>query len=130
MARQLCRWDPTLSMIGLRFSNVMAPQDYAGFGDFQDDPRARKWNLWGYIDARDGAQAVRRALDHDSPGAEVFIIAAADTVMTAPNDALLDDVFPDVPRRDGIGEHTTLLSIDKARRVLGYSPEHSWRDQG
>ena len=26
----------------------------------------RKWNLWGYIDARDGAQAVRRALEHDS----------------------------------------------------------------
>jgi UDP-glucose 4-epimerase len=26
-----------------------------------------------------------------------------------------------------LGEHDTLLSIDKARRVLGYSPKHSWR---
>ena len=23
----------------------------------------------------------------------------------------------------------TLLSIDKARRVLGYDPQHSWRDE-
>ena len=26
-------------------------------------------------------------------------------------------------------EHETLLSIDKARRVLGYEPQHSWRDE-
>jgi UDP-glucose 4-epimerase len=38
-------------------------------------------------------------------------------------------VFPDVPVRGEIGEHDTLLSIDKARRVLGYEPTHSWRDQ-
>ena len=63
MAAQLCRRDPALKMIGLRFSNVMLPQDYAGFADFQDDAAKRKWNLWGYIDARDGAQAVRLALE-------------------------------------------------------------------
>jgi hypothetical protein len=28
-----------------------------------------------------------------------------------------------------LGEHETMLSIDKARRVLGYEPEHSWRDE-
>ena len=31
MAAQLCRWDPALKMIGLRFSNVMYPEDYAAF---------------------------------------------------------------------------------------------------
>ena len=51
-------------MIGLRFSNVMEPADYAAFPSYEADPQARKWNLWGYIDARDGAQAVRRALEH------------------------------------------------------------------
>src|ERR1700742_191611 len=63
MAAQFCRWDPRLKMIGLRFSNVMAPADYAEFPSFDADPLLRKWNLWGYIDARDGAQAVRKALD-------------------------------------------------------------------
>ena len=83
MAAQLCRWDPALKMIGLRFSNVMEPDDYAAFPAFEDDAASRKWNLWGYIDARDGAQAVRLALESELTGLEVFIIANADTVMAA-----------------------------------------------
>jgi nucleoside-diphosphate-sugar epimerase len=126
---QLCRWDPELKMIGLRFSNVMYPEDYAAFPGFDADATARKWNLWGYIDARDGAQAVRRALEHDGVGKDVFIIANADTVMSRPNCELLAEVFPDVEVRGEVGDHDTLLSIDKARRVLGYEPQHSWRDE-
>jgi nucleoside-diphosphate-sugar epimerase len=129
LARQLCRWHPDLSMLGLRFSNVMYPEDYAGFPAFDADPQLRKWNLWGYIDARDGAQAVRRALEHDAVGADVFIVANADTVMSRPNSELLAEVFPDVPLARPVGPHETLLSIDKARRVLGYEPQHSWRDE-
>ena len=62
MAIELCRWHPDLKIAALRFSNVMDVEDYAGFPAFDAD-RARKWNLWGYIDARDGAQAVRQALE-------------------------------------------------------------------
>jgi nucleoside-diphosphate-sugar epimerase len=127
MAVELCRWHPDLKILGLRYSNVMDESDYAEF-PFDADARTRKWNLWAYIDGRDGAQAVEKALAYERPGFDVFVIASPDTVMTRPNDELLDEVFPDVPRRGEIGEHTTLLSIDKARRVLGYDPEHSWRD--
>jgi nucleoside-diphosphate-sugar epimerase len=127
LARQLCRWHPELSMTGLRFSNVMYPEDYSQFPAYDADPRLRRWNLWSYIDARDGAQAVRRALHHDAPGADVFIIANADTVMARPSVDLLAAEFPDVPIRRPLGQHETLLSIDKARRLLGYEPEHSWR---
>jgi UDP-glucose 4-epimerase len=42
---------------------------------------------------------------------------------------LLAEVFPDVEVRGEIGTNDTLLSIDKARRVLGYEPLHSWRDE-
>jgi len=127
MAHHLCRWDPRLKMIGLRFSNVMEPQEYAAFPAFDADPALRKWNLWGYIDARDGAQAVRRALAYETPGLEVFVIANADTVMSRSSASLAAEVFPGVPVTRELGEHETLLSIDKARRVLGYAPEHSWR---
>lgn len=129
LAVQLTRWNPAVSISALRFSNVMVPEDYARFPSFDADPLLRKWNLWGYIDARDGAQAVERALDAAIPGLNAYIIAAADTVMTTPNSALLDAVFPDVPVHGEIGENTTLLSIDKARRMLGYEPQHSWRDE-
>jgi nucleoside-diphosphate-sugar epimerase len=128
MARQFCRWDPELKMIGLRFSNVMEPADYARFPSFDADPLVRKWNLWAYIDARDGAQAVRLALESDLTGMDVFIVANADTVMTRSSADLVAEVFPDVPVRKALGTNETLLSIDKARRVLGYEPGHSWRD--
>ena len=97
MAEQFCRWDPELKIIGLRFSNIMEPEDYARFAGFQDDARKRKWNLWAYIDARDAAQAVRLALEAKIKGAEVFIIANADSVMQRDNQGLLKEVFPDVP---------------------------------
>lgn len=129
MAHHFCRWDPELKMIGLRFSNVMEPHDYEQFPAFDHDPALRRWNLWSYIDARDGAQAVRRALEHDAPGMDVFIIANADTVMSRPSAGLAAEVFPGVEVRRELGEHETLLCIDKARRVLGYEPEHSWRDE-
>ena len=128
MARHFCRWDPELVMVGLRFSNVMDVQDYAQFSSFDADPQLRRWNLWGYIDARDGAQAVERALAHDRSGADVFIIANADTVMSRSSASLMAEVYPGVEVRKELGEHETLLSIDKARRVLGYEPQHSWRD--
>jgi nucleoside-diphosphate-sugar epimerase len=128
MAEQFCRWNPQLKMIGLRFSNVMAPEDYAEFPSFDADPALRKWNLWGYIDARDGAQAVRKALAVESTGTEIFIIANADTVMSRSSASLAAEVWPDVPVTRTLGEHETLLSIDKARRLLGYEPEHSWRN--
>jgi nucleoside-diphosphate-sugar epimerase len=127
MAVQLCRWNPELKMIGLRFSNVMEPADYARFPSFDDDPSSRKWNLWGYIDARDGAQAVRLALESELTGTEVFVIANADTVMSRPNAALVKEFYPDIEVRGDLGEHDTLLSIDKARRLLGYEPAYGWR---
>ncbi len=126
LAIELVRWHPDVSITALRFSNVMVPEDYAAF-PYDADPRDRKWNLWGYIDARDGAQAIERALEVAPPGFDRFIIAAADTVTTRPNAELVAEVFPDVPVHGDLGEHTTMLSIDKARRLLGYDPQHSWR---
>ena len=42
--------------------------------------------------------------------------------------ALAAEYFPGVPVTRELGEHETMLGIDKAKRVLGYDPQHSWRD--
>jgi nucleoside-diphosphate-sugar epimerase len=105
IAKQFCRWDPQLKIIGLRFSNIMEPHDYSRFPGFQDDARKRKWNFWGYIDARDAAQAVRLCLESNIKGAELFIIASADTVMERDNESLLKEVFPSVPHERSFGPH-------------------------
>jgi nucleoside-diphosphate-sugar epimerase len=127
MARQFSRWNG-IPHIGLRFSNVMEPDDYERFPGFWDDAQLRRWNLWGYVDARDVAQSCRLALDADLSGADVFIIAAADTVMNRPSADLMADVYPEVELREGVVEFGTLLSIEKARRGLGYEPAFSWRE--
>jgi nucleoside-diphosphate-sugar epimerase len=128
LAIKLVRWDPELSITGLRFSNVMDVADYAAFPSYDADARLRSWNLWGYIDARDGAQAVERALLRNVPGFEAFIIAASDTTMSRSSASLAAEVFPSVTVTRQLGETETLLSIDKARRLLGFEPEHTWRD--
>jgi nucleoside-diphosphate-sugar epimerase len=128
IAAQFARWDPELKIAGLRFSNVMDVTDYKEFPSFDADPKKRKWNLWGYIDARDGAQAVRKAIEADFKGFEAFIIANADTVMSRANSSLMAEVFPGVETRPNMSTTGTLLSIEKAKRMLDYNPQHSWRN--
>jgi nucleoside-diphosphate-sugar epimerase len=129
MARHFCRWDPEAKIISLRFSNVILPGDYAVFPSFEDELGLRKWNLWSYIDARDAAQAVRKSIEARFKGAEVFIIANADTVMTTPITKLMAEFYPDVPWRREVGPLDSMFSIEKARRMLGYAPQHSWRSE-
>jgi nucleoside-diphosphate-sugar epimerase len=126
LGRQLHRWTGT-PHVALRFSNIMEPPDYERFPSFWSDASLRRWNLWGYVDARDVAQSCRLALDADA-GAEHFIVAAADTVMNRPSVELMAEIYPSVPYRSTAGEFDTLLSIQKARRLLGYEPQWSWRD--
>jgi nucleoside-diphosphate-sugar epimerase len=127
MARQFNRWTG-IPFIGLRFSNVMVRAEYQRFPYFWEDPQVRKWNLWSYVDESHVALSVRLALDADLTGADSFIIAAADTVMQRPSRELMAEVFPGVPVADHVRGNDTLLSIDKARRVLGYAPEFTWRE--
>ena len=132
VAGQVAAWSG-IPFAALRFSNILGPADYQRFPSYWDDPAKRKWNLWGYIDERDAAAACRLALDADLSAAgrgqaDSFIIAAADTVMTTPSAGLMRAVFPGAELRPGISENSTLLSIERARRVLGFEPAHSWRD--
>ena len=128
LAQKRVRWDPELSITALRFSNVMDQADYAAFEGYQDDAALRRWNAYGYIDSRDGAQAVLRALELSAPGFDRFIIAAADTAMRTPSAELAASAFPGVEVKRELSGNESLLSIEKAKRVLGYAPEHSWKD--
>ena len=127
MAIELCRWHPELSITALRFSNVMDVEDYAEFPSFDSDPRLRKWNLWGYIDGRDGALAVELAL------AAPWWVRPVRHRLAGHGDEPHHSRpgrrgVPEVPVRGDLGDHETLLAIGKARRVLGYEPQHTWRD--
>jgi len=127
IAGHIAQWSG-IPFVALRFSNILGPGDYRDFPSYWLDPQLRRWNLWGYIDERDAAAACRLALDAPAEGSASVIIAAADTVMTRPSADLMREVFPGVPVRGEISGTATLLSIDRARKVLGFAPAHSWRD--
>jgi nucleoside-diphosphate-sugar epimerase len=130
IATHIAEWSG-IPFIALRFSNIMSEDDYARFPSVWSDPQMRKWNVWGYVDARDVAAACRLALEAPADavaGSPSFVIAAADTVMNRPSSELLAEVFPGVRLTHEVGEFDSLLASDRAREALGYEPQHSWRD--
>ena len=40
---------------------------------------------------------------------------------------LINEVYPGVPLKKDLEPNETLLCIDKARKLLGYEPQYSWR---
>ena len=87
-------------------------------------------NFLSYIDVYDLADAMVLAVESDLPGHEVFYIASPDNVGGRPLEGVVREYYGDkvevrtpLPREDASG-----ISIDKARRKLGYNPRRSWRD--
>lgn len=129
MAEEFCRWNKDLSIISLRFSNVYTARDYAMRKPGPADTQLRRFNLWGYVDARDAGEACRLAVEANLSGHERMIIAAADTVVDTPTADLLAEHFPGVAVNGTLAGHASLLSSSRAASKIGYAPRHSWRDQ-
>lgn len=127
MAVEMNRWNPATTFAGLRISNILEEKDYQMIPSFWEDPALRRWNLWSWVDSRDVGQACRLAAEAAISGADVFTIAAADTIMKTPNRTLMAGDFPAVSIKKDVSEFETLLSIEKARKILGYRPKYSWR---
>jgi nucleoside-diphosphate-sugar epimerase len=128
MAGQFVRWDAGLSITALRFTNVVAPGEYAGFAR-AGDPAYRRDLIGSYVDARDGAQAVSLAIDNAAPGFEIYNVAAPDSGLSIPSAELAEAWFPGTPVTKQLGEYESLMSTDKARARLGFRAEHLWRDE-
>ena len=116
-----------MTVVSLRFSNVMIETDYSNFAGWQNDPIKRVANVWAYIDARDAAQACERSLLADVSGHEPFVITSETSVMARPTMDVIKEVFPNVQLRRPIEGVQTAMVSDKAKRMLGYKPTHDWR---
>lgn len=114
---------------GLRINNVIEPHEYAeSFPAFLEDASLRRRNVFAYIDVRDLGQMVERCLQVDGLGYEVFNVANADMSVALTTDEVRERFYDGVPVRREMGRDETFYSIDKARRLVGFDPQHSWRD--
>lgn len=128
IAEEFCDLDPELRITGLRFSYVQNVEEYVEYPTFADDLTTREWDLWAYIDGRDAGRAVEHAVRYTVKGYHGFLIVADDTVMPIPTEDILQERYPDTPRKGEITRFGSLLSNTHARRELGFAPQHSWRD--
>lgn len=84
--------------------------------------------LFSYVHIEDAVRAARRVVEADFKGHEPFWIVAADTTAAVPTRELVDEYFPDAECRGQFERHETLFDISKARELLGWEPDHSWRE--
>ncbi|CUH78712.1 UDP-glucose 4-epimerase [Tritonibacter multivorans] len=121
-----------MTIVGLRLSNVLyddetAEASFQKIPGYWADTGSRRFNLWSYIDSRDAARVVRLSLEADLDGAEVFTVAAPDTLMSQPSRELLATHFPTAEIAPEFGGHDSPLSSEKAKRLLGFEAEHTWQ---
>ena len=118
-----------IDVYGLRINNVIEPHEYASkFPAFVADPALRRRNIFAYIDARDLGHMVDRCLRTDGLGYEVFNVANDDTSVAITSAEVYDRFYDGVPARRAIDGFDTFYAIDKAKRLLGFAPRHTWRD--
>ncbi|MEM1284177.1 MAG: NAD(P)-dependent oxidoreductase [Pseudomonadota bacterium] len=113
---------------GLRINNVIEPHEYEqNFPAYLADPALRRRNFFAYIDARDLGHMVDCCLKTDGLGYEVFNVSNDDHSVAASTPELIDRFYADLPVGE-MGPTQTFYSSEKAKRLVGYAPEHSWRD--
>ncbi len=119
-----------MQVVSLRIGNVITPEMYQNFPSFIHDPKPRRTILWSYVDARDIAQACRLSIETDGLGSVALNLAADDTSMDIKSCDLMKAEFPSVTDvRSSIDGYQTLLSNEKAKKMLNWIPVHTWREE-
>jgi nucleoside-diphosphate-sugar epimerase len=112
----------------LRIGNVIEPHEYQqNFPKFFKDPGGRKRIMWSYIDARELGEMTRLCLEKDGLGYQVFNVGNDDCSSDLPTAELLQRFYPKVKVKRKLGKFEALFSNKKARDMLGFRPQHSWR---
>lgn len=119
---------PSTAFVGLRINNVIPPDRYDILQQRRDDPAKGIANFWSYIDARDVGTAYLAALEGESSGHEVFLIAAADTSAARPLRELMAEYYDGYDRFDPAhDDFASAFSCAKMERFFGWKPSYSWR---
>ncbi|MDQ4078715.1 MAG: NAD(P)-dependent oxidoreductase [Chloroflexota bacterium] len=117
----------SMTVVSLRLAWVHTPESFREqLVPLWEDHAAGASNLWAWLDARDAARAARLALEAELSGHEPFFIAARTSFMREPSADLVRRVYPESTIRPGLQGNGSLISTEKAERLLGYRPVHPW----
>ena len=83
-------------------------------------------NFWTFVDERDSAQAIEKGLTAEYEGSHVLFVNDSHNWLLYDTEKLLGVFFPEVTRRTRpIPGAESLVSIDRARELIGFEPEYS-----
>lgn len=117
-------WD--MSVLAIRFPFIGDPERFRHHVAANEaDPSLGVREGWAYLDVRDAAQVVLDGLRHPVHGAEVILVAAEDTLLTADSADLLAAHAPGVPVRRPLRGNESLIDTTKAAELIGFAPRHS-----
>jgi len=124
-----------IQTVALRLMGVDYP--HAPRHRFNQTPEAKPGHVGGpigttyqYVDARDVALACRLALEAN--GLEPFeaFYLSTDTSLAEETRVVVERLYPDLRgMAANLHGYEGMISIEKARRKLGYEPRHSWRNR-
>jgi len=124
---------PDMPIVSLRINNVIAPENYHWLQHRRDQyPHGGSSNFWSYVDVRDVATAFRAAVEGDTVGHEVFLVAAGDTCLDTPLAEALTARYGENAASNLAPGHDPFASAfdcGKIKRLLGWTPKHSWRTE-
>jgi nucleoside-diphosphate-sugar epimerase len=92
------------------------------------EPAGHRDELYSYLHMDDAAAIARLTMEATYDGFEPFWAVAADTTMETPTPELIADGFADATVEASFDTHEALIDISKAERLLGWTPERTWRD--
>ena len=117
-----------IDIYALRIGNIIEPNEYQRFKEFCKNPRVRLRNLFNYIDARDLAQAIELCIKKDGLGYEVFNVTHNNNSVNLTTKEIIQEFFPNVQLKRKMDEYEAILSSKKIRNMLGFKPEHDWKN--
>ena len=85
-------------------------------------------HFWGWTDLIEAARTCVLALEADFGGHEAFFINGEDTAADEPTESLIKREYPEAEIRTPMPGNATAISVEKAKRLLGWEPKATWRD--
>jgi nucleoside-diphosphate-sugar epimerase len=118
------------SAVSLRMPWIQTPESFFdGVGPRRNLAESAR-DLWGYLDARDAADAFIKALAWHGDGHLRTFLSAADTYSEEATAALVKRAFPASPLKRPLSGHDAVIDNTHALETLGFAPRHSWRRYG
>ena len=85
--------------------------------------------MYQYFDVRDFAAMIEKVFVADQLEHEIFLLSALDSTHTDPTGEVIARYYPEVESRyESLETYSPFVSMEKARKLLGFEPRYSWRN--